>query len=78
MFELANSYLERELSAFRFVDETLTPVTGDAEIQAIEKAILEGGAVPGVLVHLREALEKLGDRANPDYRNSIKESISAV
>jgi hypothetical protein len=29
-------------------------------------------------VHFASALQKLTDRENPDYRNSIKESISAV
>jgi hypothetical protein len=28
--------------------------------------------------HLHRALELLADRKNPDYRNSIKEAISAV
>ncbi len=32
----------------------------------------------GAYTHLRAALEKLSDREEPDYRNSIKESISAV
>src|SRR5690606_9806988 len=32
----------------------------------------------GVHIHLSEALNKLSDKTNPDYRNSIKESISAV
>ena len=31
-----------------------------------------------VSTHIRLALEKLSDRSKPDYRNSIKESISAV
>jgi hypothetical protein len=29
-------------------------------------------------MHLHRALELLSDRKNPDYRNSIKESISAI
>ena len=32
----------------------------------------------GVNAHLGRAMELLSDRTNPDYRNSIKESISAV
>ena len=32
----------------------------------------------GVKLHIEDALKKIGDRSNPDYRNSIKESISAV
>jgi hypothetical protein len=43
----------------------------------IEKA-LEDKDFPGVATHLRRALELLSDRESPDYRNSIKESISAV
>ena len=31
-----------------------------------------------VRVHLEKSLELLSDRKSPDYRNSIKESISAV
>ena len=33
---------------------------------------------PGVAAHLQQALELYANRENPDYRNSIKESISAV
>ena len=31
-----------------------------------------------VAIHLNSALEKLSDKESPDYRNAIKESISAV
>jgi hypothetical protein len=34
--------------------------------------------VDAVQTHFRTALKNLSDRHNPDYRNSIKESISAV
>ena len=33
---------------------------------------------PSVDAHLQQALELYANRENPDYRNSIKESISAV
>ncbi len=32
----------------------------------------------GVAAHLQRGLELYADRESPDYRNSIKESISAV
>jgi len=32
----------------------------------------------GVQQHLNQSLKLMSDRPNPDYRNSIKESISAV
>lgn len=76
--EVANSYLERELSAFRFVDDLLTRVTSDVEVDAIDAALGDTSDLPGVRAHLLAAVEKLGDRGAPDYRNTIKESISAV
>lgn len=71
-----NSLLEKEMSGYRFVDGLITRITAVEEIQAIEQAI-ERGAEP-VGVHLRRSLELLSDRKAPDYRNSVKESISAV
>jgi len=71
-----NQMLEREASGYRFLGGVLSPITDKAEIDEIDRA-LEGPADP-VHTHLRRALELLSDRANPDYRNSIKESISAV
>jgi hypothetical protein len=77
----ANSILERENSAYRFIDDILAPVTNEQEIASIEYSIDQTGqlsAVQGANIHLRTALEKFSDRVNADYRNSIKESISAV
>lgn len=75
-----NFILKRELSGYRFVNSELAPITNEIEINGIEQAInksLEQNFV-GVNLHLTNALNKLSDRQNPDYRNSIKESISAV
>lgn len=71
-----NSVLERELSAYRFVGGYVTPVTGKAEISQIEEAV-QNSPSP-VRQHLRAALDLVSNRRNPDCRNSIKESISAV
>lgn len=71
-----NHALKREMSAYRFVDGKITGITAEEEIAEIENAI-ESGTKP-VQTHLRRALELLSDRKNPDYRNSIKESISAI
>ncbi|MCF8053656.1 MAG: hypothetical protein K9K75_00285 [Deltaproteobacteria bacterium] len=71
-----NALLEKEMSAYRFVDGTITRITEQHEVAEIELA-LEKSAGP-VRTHLRRALELLSDRGSPDYRNSIKESISAV
>lgn len=75
-----NLILERELSAYRFVDNELSPITDKVEIAEIEEAIERAAKhkFKGVRTHLESALAKLSDRKEPDYRNSIKESISAV
>lgn len=73
-----NAVLERENSAYRFVSERLTPITSSAEISEIESAILKADSYSGVRTHIQTALSLLTDRENPDYRNSIKESISGV
>lgn len=71
-----NSALERELSAYRFVDGVIVRITEHQEVDEIEVA-LERARGP-VQTHLRRALELLASRNQPDYRNSIKESISSV
>jgi AbiJ N-terminal domain 4 len=77
--DACNHMLEREMSAYRFVDGRITEITSEPEIAEIEGALSAApGTLPGVQTHLRAALEHLSDRATPDYRNSIKESISAV
>ncbi|MFI5113714.1 MAG: AbiJ-NTD4 domain-containing protein [Terriglobales bacterium] len=71
-----NTVLETEVSAYRFVNGIITKITDQVEIAEIDQA-LESARGP-VRTHLRRALEMLSDRESPDYRNSIKESISAV
>lgn len=75
-----NLVFKRELSGYRFVSGRLAPITNEYEISEIEKAISDSldNNMKGVSIHLTEALVKLSDKKNPDYRNSIKESISAV
>jgi hypothetical protein len=71
-----NQVLEQELSAYRFVDGLITRVIDQEEIVAIEDATRQ--PIEGARLHIRRSLELLADRQQPDYRNSIKESISAV
>lgn len=73
-----NSVLERELSGYRFVGGIITPLTSKEQIAEIEKALHISGPMEGVNTHLKTAIHFLSDRKSPDYRNSIKESISAV
>lgn len=74
--EIINAYLERENSAYRFVSGELAEITSQEEIESVEQAI--SCCHEGVKAHLKSALTLMNDKQNPDYRNSIKESISAV
>ena len=69
---------ERENSGYRFVDGKIIEITSAEEINEIEMAIEISTPYYGVKQHLKEAINLMGDKKNPDYRNSIKESISAV
>jgi hypothetical protein len=71
-----NHALEREVSAYRFVDGVIARITEQQEVAEIEDALAR--ARGPVQTHLRRALELLSSRDQPDYRNSIKESISSV
>jgi hypothetical protein len=69
--------LERELSGFRLVSGIFVDITNEQEIEMLEETLKDTTFAP-VSSHLQRALELLADRKNPDYRNSIKESISSV
>nr|WP_256833249.1 hypothetical protein [Pseudomonas oleovorans] len=75
---LCNTFLETENSAYRFVAGKITEISSSDEISEIENALAQSTPYYGVRQHLSSAIAMLSDRTNPDYRNSIKESISAV
>jgi len=60
------------------VGTTLAPITSEEEIASVEQAMSHGGKFSPAVAHVETALARLADRSSPDYRNSIKESISAV
>lgn len=81
LFEQFNYIFEREFAGYRFIEKKLSPITNPTEIKEIEEALTitdSFTSLKGSNTHLRSALSKLSDRQNPDYRNSIKESISAI
>lgn len=73
-----NNFLKREMSAYRFIDGKLVEINTKEEIVEIESAIRNTDKFNSVKTHLKRAVELYADRKSPDYRNSIKESISAV
>lgn len=75
---LFNKIFEQELSGYRIIDNQIVPITSDIEIESINMALASTDKYKSVNLHIKTAIEYLSDKQNPDYRNCIKESISAV
>jgi len=71
-----NKVLTDEGAAFRFINGELVPLTNEAEIQEIGRAL--SSPLQTVREHIDTALAKLAERPEADVRNAIKEAISAV
>jgi hypothetical protein len=78
MVDAFNGRFEHFLVAYRFVGHELTPLDSSAEADAVAAAQVETSAFDGARHALDRAIVLLSDRQNPDYANSVKESISAV
>ena len=74
--KLLNSAFERLNFAYRIINDAIVEITSEQEIKTIETAI--ESSARNIKMHLNRALELYAQRPNGDYRNSIKESISAV
>jgi hypothetical protein len=75
-----NTVLEKERSAYRFIGKSLAPISSEAEVKAIEEAAssaLKHG-VRGAEGHIRAAVKMMSLKPIADYRNAVKEAISAV
>lgn len=76
-----NNILIREFSGYRIINDLIAPISSQLETEEVNKAItntINFSSLGGANIHLNNALGLISDRKKPDYRNSIKESISAV
>ncbi|OPC39386.1 AbiJ-NTD4 domain-containing protein [Elizabethkingia miricola] len=73
-----NYTLRKELAGYTLIQNKIVQITSEQEVNAIEDALKNGSKYKSVETHLNQAIELLSNRENPDYRNSVKESISAV
>jgi len=71
-----NRIMTIENSAYRLIDNRVVNITDKIEISEIQQAIEIHQK--NVKEHIKRSIELLSDKKYPDYRNSIKESISAV
>ncbi|KAA6319644.1 hypothetical protein EZS27_030489 [termite gut metagenome] len=71
-----NDEFKRLHFAYRIIDNYVAEITSEEEIKAIEIAM--SNEQNSVKIHLQKALELYSKKPKGEYRNSIKESISAV
>lgn len=73
-----NDRFEQYLVGYRFIGNEITPIDSSAEADSVDTALADAASIAGARHSLERAVELLADRQNPDYPNSVKESISAV
>lgn len=81
IMKAVNIVLEEEFAGYRLNEGIFVPITNEIELEEVKDVstmVINFPQFHSVGLHMSSALEKLSDRNNPDYRNSIKESISAV
>nr|WP_281241588.1 hypothetical protein [Sporomusa acidovorans] len=71
-----NRILEEEKSGYRIIKRLVVPITNEQELKSLHKATKT--KYDAVNVHMNKALLLYSRRKNPDYENSIKESISTI
>lgn len=75
-----NFLLERELSGFRCFENKLIAISSEIEMSSIKTTLemTSSDNLQNIRMHFEKALNLLSKKPDPDYHNSIKESISAV
>lgn len=71
-----NCILSDEKIGYRIINNQIINITNEEEIHELETAM--DSIFTSVDNHIEKALKFFSDRKNPDYKNSIKESITAV
>ena len=73
-----NQLFEDNCVGYRFVNQTISPITDNLEIQEIETACKTLDKFQNASNHIQNALNSLSNRENKDYKSCIHESISAI
>jgi hypothetical protein len=73
-----NEALQRERAGYRLVETLVSPITNTAELDSINQVLQASDTFGTARKHLYKALELFSIRGNPDYENTVKESISAI
>jgi hypothetical protein len=75
-FRVMNETFEKEYIGYRFLEGYIVRITDEIELKEIADAC--NTVYDGARSHMKKAVRYLADRETKDYKNCIKESISAV
>lgn len=76
LYQLFNTFFEKECIGYRFIDGYIVQITDKVELDEIVEAC--NNPYDGARSHMKKAVQFLADRETKDYKNCIKEAISAV
>jgi len=76
LYDAYNKIFEDEHVGYRFLSGHIVPITDEVELGAVDAAC--SNPIDGCRKQIQKAVTFISDRQNPDYKNCIKESISAV
>ncbi len=70
--------LNKHSSGYRLRNNKFIPLSSINELNEIDEVIENTSEIEQIRKHIDTAIQHLSNRKSPDYRNSIKESITAV
>lgn len=70
--------LKKQLAVYRIVGNQFILTSDENEISALKEGISYTGCYLPISQHIQSSLDFLSNRESPNYRNSMKEAISAV
>lgn len=73
-----NRIFDQERCPYRLIGKLIVPQLNNLELIAITSGLEESIQFEEINKHILNALHHYSNRKNPDYRNSIKEAISAL
>ncbi len=73
-----NWIFEQEKSAYRYIDDKIVPISDEIEISSIRDILSKAEKFQNTRKHIQAAISLFSQKPNPDYRNAMKEAISAV
>lgn len=76
LFNEYNEVFEKEYIGYRFINKLIVKITNKKEIESIQEA--SNSKFNAINEHLNKAILFVSESKSKDYKNSIKESISAV